>query len=134
MTGNIPENILKAFMETIPLEFSILDENDKVLAWNKHESRVFKRPESVLGRDVRDCHPRKSLEYVERILNEMKDGTRERARFWIDLTIDSFKDKQKLLIEYYALRGSGGEYLGCVEVSQNISEIQGLKGEKRLID
>ncbi len=121
-------------METIPLEFSILDENDKVLAWNKHESRVFKRPESVLGRDVRDCHPRKSLEYVERILNEMKDGTRERARFWIDLTIDSFKDKQKLLIEYYALRGSGGEYLGCVEVSQNISEIQGLKGEKRLID
>jgi len=134
MIGNIPEKILEAFIETIPLEFSILDENDKVLAWNKHESRVFKRPESVLGRDVRDCHPRKSLEYVERILNEMKDGIRERARFWIDLAIDSFEDKQKILIEYYALRDSGGKYLGCVEVSQNISEIQGLKGEKRLID
>lgn len=134
MIGNIPKKILEAFIETIPLEFSILDENDEVLAWNKHESRVFKRPESVLGRDVRDCHPRKSLEYVERILNEMKDGIRERARFWIDLAIDSFEHKQKILIEYYALRDSGGKYLGCVEVSQNISEIQGLKGEKRLID
>jgi PAS domain S-box-containing protein len=134
MIGNLPHEVLDALLETIPVEFSVLDTNDKVLGWNKHESRIFKRPEGVVGRDVRDCHPKESLEKVEKILNEMKEEKRDRARFWIDLKMGEGSDTQKVLIEYYALRDSEGTYLGCLEASQNITEIQSLEGEKRLLD
>jgi PAS domain S-box-containing protein len=131
MIGKLPEDVLNALLETVPIEFSVLDAHDTVLAWNKHETRIFKRPESVVGRNVRDCHPKKSLHKVEQILNEMKDDTRDKARFWIDLTIDDVT--HKVLIEYYALRDSDGNYLGCLEASQDITEIQGLTGERRLL-
>jgi DUF438 domain-containing protein len=87
----------------------------------------------VVGRDVRDCNPKKSLEKVEKILEEMKKGERDEARFWIDLSLGG-KGKQKILIEYYALRDKEGNYLGCLEVTQNITDMQTLKGEKRLFD
>jgi PAS domain S-box-containing protein len=134
MIGKLPEEVLEAMFETIPIEFSIVDANDQVLAWNKHKTRIFKRPEGVVGRNVRNCHPKKSLDKVETILNEMKAGSRNSARFWIDLPIGGDRQKQKVLIEYYALRNANGEYLGCMECSQNISGIQALSGEKRLLD
>jgi len=134
MIGKLPENVLEALLETIPIEFSVLDKNDKVLAWNKHKTRIFKRPEGVVGRDVRNCHPKKSLDKVEQILQEMKNGTRDKARFWIDLPIGPDETKQKILIEYYALRDPKGNYLGCMEASQNISILQSITGEKRLLD
>lgn len=132
MIGKLPENVLEALLETIPLEFSVVDKNDKVLAWNKHETRIFKRPTGVVGRDVRDCHPKKSVHKVEQILQEMKEGKRDKARFWINLSGNS--STQKILIEYYALRDPQGNYLGCLEASQNITGIQSLEGEKRLLD
>ena len=132
MIGQLPETVLQALVETVPFEFSVIDENDRVLAWNKHETRIFKRPTGVIGRDVRNCHPQKSLHVVERLLEEMKQGTRDKARFWIDLPVDD--ERQKVLIEYYALRDPGGKYLGCLEVTQNIHDLQSLTGEKRLLD
>jgi PAS domain S-box-containing protein len=134
MIGELPEEILQAVLETIPLEFSVIDGNEKVLAWNKHSTRIFKRPEAVVGRDVRNCHPKKSLGKVEQILKEMKAGKRDKARFYIDLPLGPQQEKQKVLIEYYALRDAQGKYLGCLEASQNIAEIQKLSGEKRLLD
>jgi len=134
MIGKIDETVLNALLETLPVEFSILDANDKVLAWNKHTTRIFKRPEAALGRDVRNCHPEKSLDKVEQIINEMKAGARDKARFWIDLPLGEGGQKQKVMIEYYALRDEKGQYLGCLEASQNIQEIQELKGEKKLLD
>ena len=131
MIGSISKEILDSLLETIPIEFSVLDANDKVLAWNKHETRIFKRPVGVVGRDVRNCHPKKSLDKVEKILNEMKEGKRDKARFWIDL--EKNNEKRKVLIEYYALRDKNGRYLGCLEATQDITEIQTLKGEKRLL-
>jgi hypothetical protein len=134
MIGKLPENILHAVLETIPLEFSVIDKNEKVLAWNKHATRIFKRPEAVVGRDVRNCHPKKSLAKVEQILQEMKAGKRDKARFYIDIPLGPNNEKQKVLIEYYALRDEKGKYLGCLEASQNIAELQKLSGEKRLLD
>jgi PAS domain S-box-containing protein len=134
MIGKLDKTILDAILETIPIEFSVLDSEDNVLAWNKHETRIFKRPEAVIGKNVRKCHPNKSLEKVEKIISEMKNGTRDKARFWIDLPIGQDKKLNKVLIEYYALRDNDSNYLGCLEVSQNIDEIQKLKGEKRLLD
>lgn len=132
MYGELSKEILESLLETIPIEFSVLDENDKVLAWNKHETRVFKRSPGVIGRDVRNCHPKKSLGKVETILKEMKEGKRDVAEFWIDLPIDG--EKHKIFIRYFALRNKEGKYLGCLEVTQDVTEIQKLKGEKRLLD
>jgi len=134
MIGNPNKDELEAILETIPLEFSVLDKNDKVLAWNKHDTRIFKRPEGALGRDVRKCHPPKSLDKVEQIISEMKANKREKAEFWIDLPIGKGGAKRKVYIRYLALRNKNGEYLGCLEASMDITDIQKIKGEKRLID
>jgi PAS domain S-box-containing protein len=133
MIGTLTDQVLAALLETVPLEFSVLDADDRVTAWNKHDTRTFRRPEAVLGRNVRDCHPKKSLAKVEQIISEMKQGKRDKARFWIDLQSDPGKEKQKVLIEYYALRDAEGKYLGCLEATQNITELQKLSGEQRLI-
>ena len=134
MIGKLPNDVLNALLETIPLEFSVVDENDKVLGWNKHKTRIFKRPVGVVGKDVRDCHPKKSLGKVEHILKEMKEGKRDKASFWIDLPVGENKEKHKILIQYFALRDSDGKYLGCLEVTQDIADIQKIRGEKRLLD
>jgi PAS domain S-box-containing protein len=134
MIGKPSDEELDAILETIPIEFSVLDKNDEVLAWNKHETRIFKRPEAALGRNVRKCHPPKSLAKVEQILTEMKAGKREIAEFWIDLPIGEGGSKRKALIRYLALRDKNGEYLGCLEASQDITDIQKISGEKRLLD
>jgi PAS domain S-box-containing protein len=134
MIGNLNKEILDALLETLPIEFSIIDANDQVLAWNRHETRIFKRPKGVLGRNVRDCHPKQSLDKVEKILSEMKSGKRDKAQFWIDLNLEGKQEPQKILIEYHALRNASGKYLGCLEASQNITEILKLKGQKRLLD
>jgi len=134
MIGKPDEKLLDAILETLPLEFSVLDKNDKVLAWNKHETRIFKRPEAALGRDVRKCHPPKSLDKVEKIISEMKEGKRDVASFWIDLPIGENKQMRKVLIRYLAMRDKDGNYLGCLEASQDITDIQKIKGQKRLLD
>ncbi|MBD3186243.1 PAS domain-containing protein [Candidatus Bathyarchaeota archaeon] len=133
MIGNLPDNVLQALLEKMPIEFSVLDSNDNVLAWNKHETRIFKRPESVVGRNVRDCHPKKSLQKVESIISEMKAGEREKAKFWIDLDIENAGSPQKILIEYHALRDPDGNYIGCLEASQNVTPHRKLEGEQRLL-
>ncbi len=134
MIGELSPEVLNALLETIPAEFSIVDANDKVLAWNRHETRIFKRPVAAVGRDIRNCHPPKSLDVVEKIIGEMKAGKRDKARFWIDLPLIPDAPLQKIMIEYYALRNPKGEYLGCLEFSQNITEIQALEGQHRLLD
>jgi PAS domain S-box-containing protein len=134
MIGDLKKEMLDALLETLPIEFSIVDTNDQVLAWNRHETRIFKRPKGVIGRNVRDCHPKQSLDKVEKILSEMKSGKRDKARFWIDLNLEGKDKPQKILIEYYALRDTAGKYLGCLEASQNITELLNIKGQTRLLD
>jgi len=134
MIGKLPDDVLNSLLETIPVQFSVIDENDEVICWNKHKTRIFKRPVGVIGKDVRNCHPKKSLHKVEQILREMKGGKREKATFWIDLPIGENKEKHKILIQYFALRNKAGRYLGCLEATQDISDIQKITGEKRLLD
>lgn len=134
MIGKFKEDMLEAVLDTLPVEFSVLDKDNKVLGWNKHETRIFKRPASVVGRDVRNCHPQKSLAKVEQILYDLKAGKRSKATFWIDMPIGEKGEKHKILIQYFAIRNKEGKYLGCLEASQDITDIQKIKGEKRLLD
>ena len=125
LVEKLPEDVLESLFETIPLEFAVIDRNNRVLAWNNHETRLFKRPLSVIGKDIRECYPEKSLHKMEQILKEMKEGKRDKAQYWIDMDVEG--NPQKILIEYYALKDAQGMYVGCLEVSQNTE--QGLTGE-----
>jgi PAS domain S-box-containing protein len=128
MKGKVSEDTLAYLLDALPFEFSFVDSEDKVQLFNKNGDRIFPRSESVIGLKVQNCHPHKSVDKVEKILEEMKAGEREHADFWINL-----KDK-KVQIRYFAVRDPEGKYLGCLEVSQDITEIQKIEGEKRLLD
>jgi PAS domain S-box-containing protein len=127
MTGNIGKEVLDAVLNALPVEISFVDENDTVRYFNKNGDRIFPRPPAVIGRKVQDCHPKKSLHKVSQILDDFKNNKRSFAEFWIDLK------GRKVYIRYFAVRDKSGKYLGCLEVSQDITEIQKIKGEKRLL-
>jgi len=124
---NLSKETLEAALNALPIEISFVDDRDTVRYFNKDGNRIFPRPRSVIGRRVQNCHPPKSLDKVEQILKEMKAGTRDSAEFWIDLR------GRKVLIRYFAVRGPDAKYLGCLEVSQDITDIQKITGEKRLL-
>jgi hypothetical protein len=127
MTGKLDDKTLEAVLNALPVEMSFVDADDVVRYFNKNGDRIFPRPPGVLGRKVQQCHPQKSLNKVEEILRGFKAGTLDKAEFWIDLK------GMKVLIRYFPVRDSEGKYLDCLEVTQDITGIQKLKGEKRLI-
>ena len=127
MTGELNKEILGAVLNTLPVEISFVDENDTVRYFNKDGNRIFPRPPSVIGRKIQDCHPKKSLHKVNQILDDFKNNRRDSAEFWIDL------DNRKIYIRYFAVRDKNRNYLGCLEATQDITGIQTIKGEKRLL-
>ena len=127
--------MVQALIETLPDEITVIDANDEVVGWNKHDKRLFRRPLTSMGLNFRQCHPETSLHLVERIVDEMKRGQRHQARFWIDLAMPGDgQSKHRVLIEFYALRDPAGKYLGCMECTRDVEEIRHLVGEKRLLD
>jgi len=129
MIENIPTEYLDDIMDALPFEISFIDENENVRYFNKEGRReIFHRDKSVIGRSVQKCHPPKSLPVVNRILYEFRSGKRDVAEFWID-----YKGR-KIYIRYFAVRSRKGEYRGCIEVTQDITEIQKISGERRLLD
>lgn len=128
MLENLSREQLAGILETIPVDISFVDENDLVRFWNKHETRVFKRPHSVLGKSVQNCHPAHSVAKVNQIISDFKSGKRDSAEFWIDLK------GMKVYIRYFAVRDESGTYLGTLEVGQDITRIKQIEGEKRLLD
>jgi DUF438 domain-containing protein len=134
MIDRMNEDVLRAMLEAMPIETTVLDAKDEVIGWNKHEDRLFHRPMTSMGLNFRDCHPQESLAKVEQIVGEMRAGTRDKARFWIDHAVTPGGPKHKILIEFYALRDRSGAYLGCMECTQDVQDIVGLTGQKRLLD
>jgi DUF438 domain-containing protein len=126
-TGVLSEEELKFALDVLPVDITFIDKDDKVRFFNRFEDRIFKRPVSVIGRSVRDCHPKKSLNKVEQILNDFKDKKRKVAEFWINL------GESLVYIRYFPVYTDKGKYLGCLEVSQDITDIKKIKGEKRLL-
>ena len=128
MIENLSKEQLEGILEGIPVEISFIDENDLVRFWNKHETRIFKRPVSVAGKSVQNCHPKHSLDKVNEILSDFKSGKRNSAEFWIELR------GRKVYIRYFPVWGKDGRYLGTLEATQDITEIKEIEGEKRLLD
>jgi len=128
MIENLSKEQLAGILEALPVEVSFVDENDLVRFWNKHETRIFKRPISVVGKSVQNCHPKHSVDKVNQILSDFKSGKRDSAEFWIDLR------GRKVYIRYFAVRDKTGRYLGTLEVTQDITEIKKIEGERRLLE
>jgi PAS domain S-box-containing protein len=127
MIEDLTREQIVGILETIPVDISFVDENDTVRFWNKHETRVFKRPNAALGRTVQKCHPPKSVDNVNQVLADLKSGKREFAEFWIELK------GRKIYIRYFPVRDKNGKYLGTLEVSQDITDIKQIEGEKRIL-
>ena len=120
------EEILMIF-NALPVEFTFVDEDNKVRYFTKPKDRLFPRSPAVIGRDVNNCHPPASVHIVEEIVESFRNGKEDSAQFWIDMK------GRKIFIQYFALRDNDGAYRGVLEVSQDITEIQQLKGERRLL-
>lgn len=127
-TGNIPKVALEAMLDTLPVDITFVDSENRVRYFSNSPERIFVRSKAVIGRSVQNCHPQKSVHVVNQILNDFRDNKRNKAEFWINLK------GQLIYIRYFAVRDKDGTYLGCLEVSQNLTEIKKIEGEKRLLD
>jgi DUF438 domain-containing protein len=126
-TGSMLPAELEAVLGALPLDATFVDADDRVRWFSHGNDRVFTRSKAVLGRKVQLCHPPSSVDTVDRILAGFRAGTHDAAAFWIELR------GRFVHIEYRALRGAGGQYLGCLEVTQDLTEKRALTGEQRLL-
>ena len=122
-----PEQVNFIF-KFLPVDITYVDENDRVVFYNRGDERVFPRSAGIIGREVKFCHPPKSVDQVLKILEEFKAGRQDVADFWI-----TFKGKF-VHIRYFAVRDDEKNYRGVIEMSQDVTEIRALEGEKRLLD
>lgn len=122
-----PEQV-NLLLRFLPVDITYVDENDKVIFYNRGEDRVFPRSKGIIGREVKFCHPPKSVHMVLRIVDEFRAGTKDVAEFWIN-----FKGRM-IHIRYFAIRDNQKNYRGVIEMSQDVTDIQKLEGQQRLLD
>ena len=126
-SGRFSVEELTSLLNTLPVDMTYVDRFDKVKYFSQGKHRIFDRNRAILGRDVRLCHPPSSVDVVETILSDFKSGKEDIASFWIQM------GGKFILIEYFAMRNPQGEYLGTLEVSQDLTEARKLEGEQRLL-
>lgn len=126
-TGELNLEQLILMLNALPIDLTFVDENNRVKYFTRPKDRIFPRSPAVIGRDVDKCHPPESVHVVHKIIDAFRSGKQDTAAFWIDM-----KGKM-VLIQYFALRNSKGEYKGVLEASQDITEIKKLEGERRLL-
>lgn len=127
-TGLINIQQLILIFNHLPVDITFVDAQDKVRFFSQPPHRIFPRSKAIIGRDVHNCHPPESVHIVHQIIDSFRNGRKDQASFWINMK------GQKILIQYFALRDSDKNYQGVIEVSQEISALQAISGEKRLLD
>ena len=126
-SGSFSAEELLSILNTLPVDMTFVDKDDKVKYFSQGSERVFNRTRAILNRDVRYCHPPASAHIVDKIIEDFKSGRQSRAPFWINM------GGKMIHIEYFALRNEKGEYLGTLEVSHNVSPYRELEGEQRIL-
>lgn len=127
-TGSLSIEQLILIFRHLPVDITYVDENNKVRFFSSPPHRIFPRTVAIIGRDVNNCHPHESVHVVGKIVESFRNGSRDKAEFWISMR------GKKILIQYFAVRDESGNYRGVLEASQDITEIQQLEGEKRILD
>jgi PAS domain S-box-containing protein len=126
--GSLSKEEVEALLDTLPVDVTFVDKEDTVKYFSKDAKRIFVRTKAIIGRKVQLCHPQKSVHIVNRILDAFKTGKKDVAEFWIQ------KDNRLIHIRYFAVRDKDKKYLGTIEVTQDITDIKKIEGEKRLLD
>jgi DUF438 domain-containing protein len=126
-TGDVSKEEIESILNNLPVDITFVDKDDTVRYFSQTKERIFPRTKAVIGRKVQQCHPQKSIHVVNQILDDFKNGRRDKAEFWINM------ETMIVYIRYFPVRNRAGEYLGCLEVTQDIAQIQKIKGEKRLL-
>jgi len=127
-TGELKLTELMNLLNTFPVDVTFIDKDDRVKYFSAGKERIFVRTRAVIGRKVQNCHPPQSVEAVEKILTSFKEGKKDSVEFWINY-VGKF-----IHIRYFAVRGENRQYLGTLEVTQDLTQIRKLEGEKRLLD
>jgi DUF438 domain-containing protein len=127
-TGRLSLEQVDRILRHLPIEISFVDADGFVRYYSETEERLFPRTPGAIGRHVENCHPPKSVHMVKEILLKFADGERDVAEFWIEM------QGRFIHIRYFAVRNQVKEYLGCLEVTQDVTEIRGLKGQRRLLE
>ena len=128
MIEGLSREQLSAILEAVPVDITFVDENDIVRLWNNHDKRIFQRPLSLLGKPIQQCHPDRTLDELNQILSDFRNGQRDLVEFWKDV------EGRKVHIRYFAVRDKDGRYLGTLGIYQDITEIKKLEGEKVNLD
>jgi PAS domain S-box-containing protein len=128
MLEKLSTEVLEAIFDTLPVDITFVDGTDTVSYYSRGEQRIFKRSPAVIGKKVQNCHPQQSIDKVNQVVSDLKSGKRDVAEFWIEL------GGRKVYIRYFPVKDKAGKYLGIVEVSQDITDLQKITGEKRLLD
>lgn len=126
-SGSFSAEEIMAILNTLPVDITFVDKDDKVKYFSQSAERIFQRNRAILNRDVRHCHPPASAHIVDKIIDDFKSGRQSRAPFWINMGL------KMIHIEYFALRNDKGEYLGTLEVSHNVTPYRELEGEQRIL-
>ena len=126
-SGSFSAEEIMAILNTLPVDITFVDKDDKVKYFSQSAERIFQRNRAILNRDVRHCHPPASAHIVDKIIDDFKSGRQSRAPFWINM------GPKMIHIEYFALRNDKGEYLGTLEVSHNVTPYRELEGEQRIL-
>ena len=127
-TGTLSREEVEAILDSLPVDVSFIDKDDRVKYFNKAEKRIFVRTKAVIGRSVQMCHPQKSVHVVNRIIEAFTTGEKGTAEFWITM------NNRLVHIRYFAVRDKKGKYLGTIEVTQDLTDLKNIKGERRLLD
>ncbi len=128
MLEKLSTETLEAIFDTLPVDLTFVDDADIVRYYSKGDERISKRAPAVIGRKVQDCHPKESVHRVNEVISDLKSGKRDVAEFWIDLK------GRKIYIRYFTVRDKTGKYIGILEVAQDITDLQKIEGEKKLLD
>ena len=126
--GQLTVEQIDLMLTNLPVDITVVDENDTVLYYSATKDRIFPRSPAVIGRKVQNCHPPKSVHVVENIIQSFREKKKTDAAFWIKM------DEKLIYIRYFPLFDASGNYRGVIEVTQEVSDIQKLEGERRILD
>ncbi|MGC2540394.1 MAG: PAS domain-containing protein, partial [Candidatus Sulfotelmatobacter sp.] len=126
-TGHVSVEQLTAVLSTLPLDLTFVDADDRVAFFSEGPDRIFARSKAIIGRKVQHCHPPRSADTVNKILDDFRSGRQSVAEFWIN-----FQNKF-VHIRYFAVRNDEGKYLGTIELTQDLAPFRKLSGERRLL-
>lgn len=127
-TGSLIPEQLNLILTSLPVDLTFVNERDEVVYYSQTKKLLFPRSPDIIGGSVQDCHPRKSLEMLQKLLDEFRAGRKDVAEFWVQIR------GRFIHIRYFAIRDSSGAYKGTLEMSQDVTDIRSLEGEKKLLD